>query len=315
VLVIAHRGAPGHRPEHTLAGYELAARMGADFIEQDLVPTADGALVVRHDNEVSGTTDIATRPEFAERRTTKEIGGRSISGWFTEDFTLAELRTLRARERIPDLRPGSAEFDGRFGVPSLADVLELRERLSRELGRELGIYPETKHPDYFRSIGLPLEEPLAELLRGAGLDGRDAPVFLQSFERDSLERLGGMVGARRVQLHASSAGAVDLHEVATYADAVGPAKNHIVPRDAEERSLAPTSLVDDGHEAGLAVHTYTFRSENAFLPAELRSSGERSGHGDAGAELAQFYALGVDAVFSDHPDAAVAARERLHGRM
>jgi glycerophosphoryl diester phosphodiesterase len=307
-LVIAHRGASGHRPEHTLAGYELAARMGADFIEQDLVRTADGALVVRHDNEISGTTDVASRPEFAERRTTKEIGGRSVSGWFTEDFTLAELKLLRARERIPDVRPASAAFDGRFEVPTLAEVLDLRERLSRELGRELGIYPETKYPDYFRSIGLPLEEPLAELLRGAGLDGRGAPVFLQSFERESLERLSGMIDACRVQLHAASAGAVDLPGVASYADAIGPAKNHIVPRDSGERSLAPTTFVEEAHAAGLLVHTYTFRSENAFLPAELRSEGEPSNHGDAATELAQFRALGVDGLFSDHPDAAVVAR-------
>jgi glycerophosphoryl diester phosphodiesterase len=284
-LVIAHRGASGYRPEHTLASYELAARLGADYIEPDLVSTKDGVLVARHENEISGTTDVASRPEFAARRTTKTIDGAELTGWFTEDFTLAELKTLRARERIPEVRPANARYDGRFEIPTLDEVVELAARLG------VGVYPETKHPTYFRTIGLPLEEPLV-----AALDGLDH-VFLQSFEADSLKR---MPGFPRVQLLTEPA---DLAQIAIYADAVGPRKSLIVPRDADGRSLPPTSLVDNAHRAGLLVHPYTFRSEDAFLPLELRTADD-----GALSEYEQFLALGVDGVFTDHPDTAVAAR-------
>jgi len=290
-VVIAHRGASGYRPEHTLAAYELGARLGADYIEPDVVPTKDGVLVARHENEISGTTDVADRPEFAGRRTTKTIDGVELTGWFTEDFTLAELKTLRTKERLPDLRPANARYDGRFEVPTLAEVVDLARRLTRELGRPVGVYPETKHPTYFRDIGLPLEEPLAE-----ALDGLDH-VFVQSFEADSLKR---MPGFPRVLLLRQPA---DFDEIAGYADAVGPRKNLIVPRDDDGRSLEPTGFVDDAHRAGLLVHPYTFRSEEAFLPLELRTS-----DGGALAEYEQFLALGVDGVFSDHPDVAVTAR-------
>ena len=199
-LVIAHRGASGYRPEHTLAAYALGARMGADYVEPDLVSTKDGVLVARHENEISGTTDVADHPEFAARRATKVIDGVSFTGWFTEDFTLAELRTLRAKERIPELRPRNTLYNGRYQVPTFQEVIDLSRRLSKELGRPIGIYPETKHPTYFRSIGLPLEKPLVRTLRRNDLDGRKAKVFVQSFEVSNLKALDRKIDAPLVQL-------------------------------------------------------------------------------------------------------------------
>jgi glycerophosphoryl diester phosphodiesterase len=326
-LVIGHRGASGYRPEHTLAAYELGARLGADYIEPDLVSTRDGVLVARHENEISSTTDVATRPEFGDRRTTKVIDGRSQTGWFSEDFTIAELRTLRARERIPELRPRNTAYDGRYAIPTLQEAIDLAHRLSRELGREIGLYPETKHPAYFRSIGLGLEQPLVRALRRNGLDRRDARVFVQSFEPTSLRELQRSIDTRRVQLLGSKASRppdlagsedtrtygdlatpVGLREVARYADGVGPPKEYVVPRDASGASRSPTSFVADAHRAGLVVHPWTFRSENAFLPLELRAGADPTVAGDAPGEYATFYELGVDAVFSDNPDFAVGSR-------
>ena len=327
-LVIAHRGASGYRPEHTLAAYELGARMGADFVEPDLVSTKDGVLVARHENEISGTTDVATRPEFADRKRSKSIDGApAVEGWWTEDFTLAELKTLRAKERIPASRPRNTRYDGRYEVPTLQEVIDLTERLSDELGREIGIYPETKHPTYFRSIGLPLEEPLVETLRANGLDRRRAKVFVQSFEVGNLKALDQelrvpivqLLGARTARpydftvagdarTYADLATPEGLREIATYADGVGPSKDYVVPRDAAGNSLAPTTFVDDAHDAGLLVHPYTFRAENPFLPLELRSGSDPAVRGDARSELEQFFELGVDGVFADQPDLAVRAR-------
>jgi glycerophosphoryl diester phosphodiesterase len=328
-IVIGHRGASGYRPEHTLAAYKLAVRLGADYIEPDLAITKDGVLVARHEPEIGGTTDVAEHPEFASRRTTKMIDGQPFTGWFTEDFTLAELKTLRAKERIPDLRPGNAAaYDGLYEVPTLQEVLDLRERLSRKYGREIGVYPETKHPTYFRSIGLPLEEPLIRALRRNGLDRRRAPVFVQSFEVGNLQALDRVLKVPLVQLfstpgsrpydfvvsgdprtYADLATPAGLQFVARYADGAGPSKDYIVPRDANGCSLEPTSFVDDAHRAGLLVHPYTFRAENNFLPCELRSSSILTRHGDLEAEVRQFFELGVDGVFVDHPDYAVDARD------
>ncbi len=326
-LVIAHRGASGYRPEHTLAAYELGARMGADYVEPDLVSTKDGVLVARHENEISTTTDVASHPEFASRKTTKSIDGVSLTGWFTEDFTLAELKTLRAKERIPAIRQRNTIYDGRYEVPTFQEVMDLTRRLSRELRRPIGIYPETKHPTYFRSIGLPLEEPLVKALRRNKLDGRKDRVFVQSFEIRNLERLDREIDTPLVQLlgsrtskpydetvaggsrtYADLATGPGLRAVARYADGVGPPKDYIVPRDASGRSLAPTSLVEDAHAAGLLVHPYTFRNENVFLPAELRSSPDPAAYGNAIAEYEQFFSLGVDGLFSDNPDTGVEAR-------
>jgi glycerophosphoryl diester phosphodiesterase len=325
-LVIGHRGASGYRPEHTLAAYELGARLGAHYVEPDLVATKDGVLVARHENEISGTTDVASRPEFAARRTTKVVDGATITGWFTEDFTLAELRTLRARERIPDLRQRNTLYDGRFTIPTFQEVIDLVRRLSRELRRRIGIYPETKHPTYFRSIGLPLEERLVATLRRNRLNRRRASVFVQSFETANLKLLRRALRVPLVQLLGGPAGRpydftatgdprtygdlatpAGLREVARYADGIGPPKESIVPRDAEGRSLPPTSLVADAHAAGLLVHPYTFRNENAFLPLELRSGPDPAAYGNALAEVARFAGLGVDGLFTDNPDTAVEA--------
>jgi glycerophosphoryl diester phosphodiesterase len=326
-LVIGHRGASGYRPEHTLASYELAARMGADFIEPDLVSTKDGVLVARHENEISATTDVADRPEFADRRTTKTVDGVQLTGWFTEDFTLAELKTLRAKERIPEVRQRNTIYDGRFEVPTFDEVLDLRRRLSRELGREIGVYPETKHPTYFRSIGLALERPLVRALRGERLDRRRSPAFVQSFETRNLRMLDRRIDTPLVQLYGSPtsqpfdlrgtrdartygdlATRAGLREVAEYADGAGPPKGYIVPRNPDGSSGSPTSFVDDAHRAGLVVHPYTFRNENQFLPLELRSSADPNAYGDAISEYEQFFALGVDGLFSDNPDTAIEAR-------
>lgn len=326
-LVIAHRGASGYRPEHTLSAYALAARMGADYIEPDLVSTKDGVLVARHENEISATTDVDARPEFADRRATKVVDGRSFTGWFTEDFTLAELRTLRARERIPHLRLRNTLYDGRYGVPTFQEVLDLTRSLSRELDREIGIYPETKHPTYFRSIGLALEEPLVRALRRNRLDHARAKVFVQSFETTNLEELDREIDAPLVQLlgakgsrppdlvgtddtrtYGDLASSAGLRDIARYADGVGPPKDYIVPRDLAGASDTPTTFVADAHRARLLVHPYTFRNESAFLPLELRSGEDPAAYGDAFGEYSAFYALGVDGLFSDNPDTAVEAR-------
>ncbi|HEX2175748.1 MAG TPA: glycerophosphodiester phosphodiesterase [Nocardioidaceae bacterium] len=330
-LVVAHRGASGYRPEHTLAAYRLAIRMGADYIEPDLVPTKDGVLVARHENEISGTTDVASRPELAERRTTKTIDGRPVTGWFTEDLTLAELKTLRAKERLPCVRPANTRYDDRFDVPTLDEVLELVARESRRRGEVVGVYPETKHPTYFDSVGLSLEEPLARALRAHGLDRPNARVFVQSFETQNLRQLDEMVRVPLVQLIGGSGAPYDfvaagdprsyddlvtpagLREISTYAEAVGPDKHRVMPRDADGFLMKPTPLVHDAHGAGLQVHAYTFRAENAFLPVGHRHGSDPGAWGDAGGEHTAFLDAGVDGVFADFPDAAVVARDAWMG--
>ncbi|MPY98686.1 MAG: glycerophosphodiester phosphodiesterase [Actinophytocola sp.] len=326
-LVIGHRGASGHRPEHTLAAYELAARMGADYIEPDLVATKDGVLVARHENEISGTTDVAERPEFADRKTTKTIDGVEVTGWFTEDFTLAELKTLRAKERLPQLRPDNTRYDGRYEVPTFQEVIDLTRRLSRELDRDIGIYPETKHPSYFSSIGLPLESPLVRTLTRNGLNHKNAKVFVQSFEVSNLKALEKAVRVPLVQLvwtdgqpydfteagdertYADMVTREGLAEIATYADGVGPEKTMVISWNDDGSLGAPTDLVPDAHDAGLVVHPYTFRAENVFLPSDYRSSDDPAEHGDLAGELRTYYDLGVDGVFTDFPDIGVAARD------
>jgi glycerophosphoryl diester phosphodiesterase len=328
-IVIGHRGASGYRPEHTLEAYRLAIALGADYVEPDLVSTKDGVLVARHENKISGTTDVAARPEFAGRRTTKRIDDVNVTGWFTEDFTFAELRTLRARERLPlPLRPESHRHDGLYRVPTLQEVIDLVKAESKRLHRRIGIYPETKHPTYFRSIGLPLEEPLVRVLRRNGWAHRTAPVFVQSFETANLRLLDRLSTVRLVQLLSDTGAPYDLAKagdprtyadlatpdglrwIAGYADGIGANKNLIVPRDPTGRLLAPTALVDDAHRVGLIVHAWTFRSENTFLPADFRVDTDPAAHGDAAAEYRLFYAQGLDGVFGDFPDTALAARRR-----
>jgi glycerophosphoryl diester phosphodiesterase len=329
-LVIGHRGAPAYRPEHTLASYRLAIQMGADFIEPDLVSTKDHQLVVRHENDITQTTDVASHPEFASRRTTKVVDGVSHTGWFTEDFTLAELRTLRAVERLPAVRPANTAFNGLFPIPTFQEVIDLAKR------NHVGIYPETKHPTYFDSIGLSLEEPLVATLRRNGLAKRTSKVFIQSFEVGNLRELNRRIDVPLIQLIDASGAPADyvahgikrtyedlvtrtgLRRIATYADGIGPDKSRIVPTDSGDRLQAPTTLVRDAHRDGLLVHPFTFRPENQFLPANYRQGIATSplfdiARGNEPAELRLFFRLGVDGLFADNADTAVAVRDERLG--
>lgn len=322
-VVIGHRGACGYRPEHTLASYELAARLGADFIEPDLVSTRDYVLVARHEPEIGGTTDVAGRPEFADRRTTKLVDGAPVTGWFAEDFTLTELKTLRAVERLPRVRQRNTLYNGLFQVPTFEEILRLRERLSEELEREIGVYPETKHPTYFRRMGLPLEDVLVDALRRYDLDRPDAAVFVQSFEAGNLRHLRERYGLRAPQIFLTAAKGrpfedprayadyltpAGLVDVARFADGIGPDKNQVIPRHPDGTLAAPTPLVADAHAAGLMVHPYTFRAEGRFLPAELRVDPDPAGYGRALDEQVAFWRTGIDGLFTDQADIGVLAR-------
>ena len=328
-LVIGHRGASGYRPEHTLLSYELAIAQGADVIEPDVVPTSDGHLVVRHESAITATTDVSAHPEFAGRRTTKTIDGRQVTGWFTEDFTLAELQTLRAVEPLPQLRPGSAEHDGQ-PIATLDEVLDLARRSTTLDGRPVGVAPETKHPSYFRSLGLPLEELLVAALEAHGWSRRDDPVVIQSFEVGNLRALRDLTDLPLIQLAHVNGAPVDLEqagdprtyadlvtpvglaEIATYADQLGLHKDLMIPRDAEGRLLAPTPVLADAHAAGLRVTGWTFRRENRFLPLQHRtpptSDADPGAAGDLAAEIRTFLAAGMDDFFTDNPDIGYAAR-------
>ncbi|HVZ20562.1 MAG TPA: glycerophosphodiester phosphodiesterase [Vicinamibacterales bacterium] len=293
-LIIGHRGAAGHRPEHTLAGYRLASRMGADYIEPDLVSTKDGVLIARHENEIGGTTDVATK--FPDRKRTKTIDGATVTGWFTEDFTLAEIKTLRARERLPFRNHG---WDGQYQIPTFDEVIELAQQLGRERGRPLGIYPETKHPSYFRSIGLPLEDRLLEALDRHGWNTADAPVFIQSFETN-LRELRPKTRVRLIQLLEGKVPTdAELREIKTYADGIGPNTRLVIPANADGTLQPPTDLVARAHAIGLLVHVWTLRSEPVFLSPSY--------HDDPSAEFRQFRDLGVDGIFTDFADEGVRA--------
>jgi glycerophosphoryl diester phosphodiesterase len=326
-LLIAHRGASGHLPEHTLAAYALAILQGADYIEPDLVATRDGVLVARHENEIGGTTDVAKHEEFADRRRSQSIDGITMEGWFTEDFTFDELQTLRARERIPALRPENTKHDGEFGIPSFDEILTLLAQANAARTAQgkspVGVYPETKHPSHFAALGLALESPLlAALERGAGA----TPVFIQSFEVGNLAALHERCRWPLVQLMSGDGGPWDksgtaesqewtygnmakpagLARIARYASAIGVQKTMVMTEGADG-SLTPTTLVRDAHAAGLAVHVWTFRAENNFLPRSLRRGDELSAHGDLAAEILSFRNAGMDALFCDHPGLARAA--------
>ena len=330
-IVIGHRGASGDRPEHTLEAYWLAIQEGADYVEPDIVSTRDGVLVARHENEISGTTDVAAHASFAGRRTTKLIDGVNVTGWFTEDFTLAELKTLRARERLPQLRGTS--YDGRFEIPTLQEVIDLvarvnAERLKGSNQTLVGIYPETKHPTYFDSIGLSLEEPLVRILDANGYRGKNALVYVQSFETANLRDLAGMTSVPLVQLlnsggkpfdfvvngdprtYADLATLAGLREIAGYAQGVGVNKDLLVPRGTGGQLLAPTALVHDAHRSGLLVHAWTFRAENTFLPLDFRVGTDPGKLGDLAGELRHFLELGLDGFFTDHPGIGRAAADR-----
>jgi glycerophosphoryl diester phosphodiesterase len=292
-LIIAHRGASGHRPEHTLEAYRLAVEMGADFIEPDLVSTKDGVLIARHENEIGGTTDVGDR--FPDRKRTKTVDGQSMTGWFTEDFTLAEVKTMRARERLAFR---SHDYDGQFQIATFDEVIALAQRLGKARGRPVGVYPETKHPTYFRDLHLPLEEKLLASLQAHGWNRLDAPVFIQSFEQANLRALRKQTRVRLIQL-VSAAAMLEgdgLRKIAEYADGIGPEKRLVVPVNADGSLGTPTDLVTRAHAAGLLVHVWTIRAEKEFLPAGY--------HGRPEAEFEQFRQLGVDGVFTDFPDLA-----------
>ncbi|MCQ4679817.1 glycerophosphodiester phosphodiesterase [Ralstonia pseudosolanacearum] len=326
VQVIGHRGAPASRPEHTLASYQKAIDDGADIIEPDLVATQDGVLVARHENEISGTTNVADLPQFAGRRATKTIDGQSVSGWFTEDFTLAELKTLRARERIPDIRPDNTAYNDQFDIPTLAEIIALARDQSALRGRNIGLYPETKHPTYFQSIGLPLEDRLIAALRQDDFTASRTTVHIQSFEVANLKSIRNRIGGSQpnwklVQLlgtatqrpydftvandartYADLMTDQGLRDIAAYANGVGPDKNSVIALDANGALTDPSDLIRNAHSAGLVVHPYTFRPENIFLPAALRSGADNARNVSGSIqEIQAFLRAGVDGFFTDDP--------------
>ncbi|HBB33287.1 MAG TPA: glycerophosphodiester phosphodiesterase [Cyanobacteria bacterium UBA8803] len=356
-LIIGHRGASGLRPEHTLAAYELAIEQGADYIEPDLVSTKDGVLIARHENALavvkldqggnivydaqgnpivtSETTNVADLEKFAGRLSVKEIDGEKIGGWFSEDFTLAEIKELRARERIPGIRPGNVAYNDLFEIPTLQEVIDLAKQKSAETGRTIGIYPETKHPSYFDAIGLSMEEPLVQILEANGYSDREDPVFIQSFEVGNLQELNEMTDLPLIQLlEATHTQPYDfvlsgdpriygdlitpegLAEIATYANGIGPWKRLIIPADpidvngdgmigdADFLLGPPTSLIEDAHEAGLLVHAYTFRNENLYLAPEYNGNPEL--------EYEQFFSLGLDGLFTDFPRTGFEVANRFY---
>jgi glycerophosphoryl diester phosphodiesterase len=336
-FVIAHRGASGYVPEHTLAGYFIAIQQGTDYVEPDLVITRDGALVVRHENEIGGTTDVAAHPEFAARKTTKSIDGESLTGWFTEDFTLAEIKTLRARERLPQLRANNAHYDGVFGIPAFEEVLELvaaadAQRAAQARAAELpppppiGVYPETKHPSYFAQHGLYFDDRLLDALQRHGYSRRSDPICIQSFEVGNLQALRKRTDLPLVQLVAPTGqpfdftlagdkrtyldlmGDAGLAQIASYADAIGPHKWMVV--EFADGHAVDTGLARRARAHGLGVHVWTLRAENEFLPAALRSSADPAAKGDLAREIHALLDAGISGFFSDQPDLAVRARDQ-----
>ncbi|EST20384.1 glycerophosphodiester phosphodiesterase [Streptomyces niveus] len=324
--IVGHRGASGYRPEHTLGSYQLALDMGAHVIEQDLVPTKDGHLVCRHENDITGTTDVADHPEFAGRKTTKSVDGVSLTGWFTEDFTLAELKKLRAKERIPQSRPHSTLYNGRWEIPTFEEVLRWADEEGRRRGEPVWLYVETKHPTYFRGLGLGLEERLAKLLRRYGRDRRDSPLFLQSFEPTSMQRMAKLVATPRVVLFdAANTQPWDFKQsgdprfvadlikpeglkwIASFAQGIGPWVDLIIPKDATGKLGKPTTLVRDAHAKGLILHPYTMRNENSFLPADFRIGTDPNAYGDAFGAFKTYFEQGIDGIFTDNPDTGLLA--------
>jgi glycerophosphoryl diester phosphodiesterase len=347
-LVIAHRGASGYRPEHTLAAYQLALDMGADFVEPDLVATRDGVLICRHENALAvlredgsvdrewTSTDVFLRPGFTDRLCEKIIDGQAIRGWFSEDFTLAEIRQLRCLERIPHLRPGNTRWDGEFGIPTFAEVIALVRAHGECTGHLAGVYPETKHPSWFldeghllggRHIGLNLGEAvIRDLLAAAFLD--PSRIFIQSFEIANLLDLKTRVmpaagidlpliqlmSARHPPWDSVRAGRamdwqghIDFEALARYASGLGAERNLVLPRDSLGRADTPTALVAEAHAHGMDVHVWTLRGENHFLPAAFRRGEAPGGEGDLGAEVHELRTVGVDGFFTDNPDRVKAA--------
>lgn len=325
--LIAHRGSPSSIPEHTIEGYKLAIELGADVIEPDCVITKDGILIVRHENEISATTNVTDFPEFYHRKCTKMVDGESKTGFFTEDFTLQEIKQLRSKERIPEIRPGNREHDCKYHIPTLQEVIDLMKETNRVFqgSRKLGLYPETKHPSYFRGLGLPLEERLIELLEANDLNKEGDPVFIQSFEVSNLKRMRLLTKLPLVQLvdekgtkpfdfvlnndprkYEDLLTMEGLEELSTYANVVAPYKDYLVPRTNDNNLGEPTDVIKNAHSIGLLVHTWTFRPENHFLPNNLRSSPKvEDNHlrGDGSIlEIQTFLRAGLDGFFSDTSD-------------
>jgi len=298
VVVIAHRGASGQRPEHTIESYRLAIEEGADYIEPDLVMTRDGVLIARHENEIGGTTDVALHPEFASRRRTQIIDGESMTGWFTEDFSLSEIKSLRARERLGELRPQNLQYDGRFAVPTFDEIMQLVIGANSRAGknRPVGVYPETKHPAHFSGIGLPLELTLLDTLERYGYSDGGSPVFIQSFDPRNLRQLRDMTKLPLVQLLEHELG--DLGEIAKHADVIGIAK-----------VLATPEAIAAAHAVNLRVHAWTFRAENEFLPSDLKIGTAPAAHGNLEAEIRRYLNRGIDGFFVDYPAVGVRVRD------
>lgn len=324
-LVFAHRGASALRPEHTLASYAKAIADGADYVEPDLCSTKDGVLVARHEAYLSETTDVASHPEFASRKTRKTIDGESHDGWFVDDFTLAELKTLRAAERIPAYRPGSAQYNGMFQVATFEEIIDFVAAEAAARGRIIGIVPELKHSTYFASVGLPLEDRFLAILDAHDYTRRN-PVEIQSFEVANLKYLRGKLGRRanlRIMqlvigqdvrpMDVAAAGGkltfaqmctpAGLRDIAQYADVVAPPTRSIIPLKKDGSLAEPTSLVEDAHKAGLRVEPWTFRPENQFLAADFRDGGSLQARNEAGsiAEMKRYIAVGLDGFFTDDP--------------
>ena len=317
--IVAHRGASGYLPEHTLAAYELGVRQGADAFEIDVVPTKDGVLIARHENDLSGSTDVATHPAFAARRTTKTVNGHEITGWFSEDFTIEEIKELRCVEPLPGLR--STAHDGRYAVPTLREILDLRASLSVELGRPVGLKLEVKTPEYFTSCRLPIEDLLIPELTRAGVKEAGSPVEVMTFELHHLRMLrtlsvhAGMVflveedldlqvpgegGATYGDL-LTPGGLARVHDTAT---AIGPGRAVLFPPSDSGALGEPSRLFDRAHEIGLRVDCWTFRAENHYLPTDFRVGQHPATLGDMAGLVAAYVGAGLDTVITDHPDRA-----------
>ncbi len=350
-LVVAHRGASGYLPEETMEAYARAVELGADVIEMDLAVTKDGVLVARHDPNLAINTDVASHPEFASRKKTMKVDGETQTGWFVQDFTLAEVKTLGGISTDAE-RP--QQFNGKFKVVTFQEILDFQKLKTRETGRAIAIYPETKNPTWFRDLGLPMEDKLIAMINAAGLNSKTAPIYVQSFEPGSLKymkskglntkmiqlidgdgidmKTGAMTYAVPVDRPYEWAKAGDMRtfsamvtpaglaEIKTYADGIGPWKRYIISikgtmgadgkavdvnkdgkvNDADATSITPTTLIADAHKAGLFVHPFTFRNENRRLPIDYQ--------GDPKNEYLAYYRLGVDGVFTDFTDTAIAAR-------
>jgi len=316
-LIIGHRGAPGYRPEHSRSSYELAFALGVDAVEPDVVATKDGVLVIRHENEISGTTDVAQHPEFADRRTTKRIDGETLTGWFTEDFTWAELSTLRVRERLPKIRTSSATFDDAQPILRLPDLLELISEASVEHGREIGLVLEVKHATYFEGAGLDLVPLIERDLRAGGWADGELPLVIESFESTVLDRLRATgIAASFIYLIEASGKPFDLvtsmgTSAPDYASVVTPAGLDALRADGisvnKRMLLQPgNTIVPDAHARGLRVFTWTCRPENQFLSPRFRAGGGKAAFGDYEGEWRVIADTGVDGVFVDHPDLGVA---------